>query len=119
MQRAKRHERNARECQCERLELRRLLVHAVAVEVQERWQAVPFKLFDGFETSAYIALDAGRVWGPSDVNLVGHALAGAALGLRGRHKSLQFDAALGLPIHKPDGFVTSTVAPYISATYGF
>jgi hemolysin activation/secretion protein len=81
--------------------------------------AMSFKFFGGIETSAYAALDAGRVWGPSDINLVGHALAGAALGLRGRHKSLQFDAGLGVPVHKPDGFITPAVAPYISATYGF
>jgi len=72
-----------------------------------------------FELSTYAALDAGRVWGPSDVNLVGHALVGAAVGLRGRHKNLQFDAALGAPIHSPDGFVTSSVAPYVSVSCGF
>ena len=72
-----------------------------------------------FELSIYAALDAGRVWGPSDVNLVGHALAGAAVALRGRHKNLQFDAALGAPIHSPDGFVTSSVAPYVSVSCGF
>ena len=77
------------------------------------------KRFEGLEVSTYAALDAGRVWGPSDVNLVGHALVGAAVGLRGRHKNLQFDAALGAPIHTPDGFVTSSVVPYVSATYGF
>lgn len=80
---------------------------------------VSLKRFEGFEISTYAALDAGRVWGPSDVNLVGHALVGAAVGLRGRHKNLQFDAALGAPIHSPDGFVTSSVAPYVSVTCGF
>jgi hemolysin activation/secretion protein len=78
-----------------------------------------FEGFGGIELSAYAALDAGRVWGPSDVNLVGHALVGAAVGLRGRHKNLQFDAALGAPVHTPFGFVTSSVVPYVNATYGF
>jgi hemolysin activation/secretion protein len=77
------------------------------------------KPIDGVDLSAYVALDAGRVWGPSDVNLVGHALAGSAVGVRGRYRSLRLDAAIGVPIHKPEGFVTASVAPYVSAILAF
>ncbi len=81
--------------------------------------ALPFRLIDGIETSGYAAFDAGRVWGPSAANLVGNALVGAALGVRAWRNHLQFDAALGVPVYKPDGFVTAAVTAYVSATYSF
>jgi hemolysin activation/secretion protein len=71
------------------------------------------------DASLYFGLDGGRVWGPSDVNLAGHYLAGAALGVRGRWRVLQFDLALAAPIVKPPGFKTSRLTPYASATYAF
>jgi hemolysin activation/secretion protein len=68
---------------------------------------------------AYVALDMGRVWGPSDEVLVGKKLAGMAIGLRAKVNGLQFDAALGTPLYKPDGFQTRRFTPYVSVTYGF
>ncbi len=74
---------------------------------------------EGVETALYFGLDYGHVWGPSDAILLGHDLAGAALGVRGRFKALQFDLALAAPVHKPEGFNTSRTSIYASATYGF
>ncbi|AOJ67009.1 peptidase S49 [Burkholderia ubonensis] len=54
--------------------------------------------FTGSE--AYVALDAGQVWG--DTYSAGRrSLAGGALGLRGGYKWLSYDVALGMPIRKP------------------
>jgi hemolysin activation/secretion protein len=69
--------------------------------------------------SVYVGMDAGRVWGPSAADLVGHALAGAALGLRGQWQSLQFDLALAAPVHRPEGFKTRPWSPYLSVTAAF
>jgi hemolysin activation/secretion protein len=74
---------------------------------------------EGVDGSLYLGLDAGRVWGPSDQNLPGHRLAGAALGLRTRFKALQFDIALATPIARPDGFRTERWNLYAGASYGF
>ncbi|MCB1888834.1 MAG: ShlB/FhaC/HecB family hemolysin secretion/activation protein [Rhodocyclaceae bacterium] len=60
-----------------------------------------------FPASAYLAIDAGRVDGPTAERLAGQTLAGAVLGLRGSWHDLQFDLFAGGPLHKPDGFDTS------------
>jgi hemolysin activation/secretion protein len=73
----------------------------------------------GVEASMYAGLDYGRVWGPSDVNLLGHNLAGAALGLRAKWKTLQFDLALATPLVMPEGFKTARTNLYASATCAF
>ncbi|MFP1915722.1 ShlB/FhaC/HecB family hemolysin secretion/activation protein [Lonsdalea quercina] len=62
----------------------------------------------------YLALDYGRVGGPGTRYLVGHQLAGSAVGLRGalwQHAS--YDVFAGVPLLKPDAFHTS------GATAGF
>lgn len=76
-------------------------------------------LIGGLNSQVYISVDLGRVWGPSDINLIGNKLAGAVIGLRGQWASLQFDAALGTPLYKPSGFKTRHVNPYIAVTYVF
>lgn len=81
--------------------------------------SIPVKLIGGVDTSAYIGIDFGRVWGPSAIALVGDQLTGAALGLRGGWKGLQFDLALGTPLHKPDGFRTDNWNAYLSASWAF
>ena len=73
----------------------------------------------GVDLSLYVGLDLGRVWGPSDINLRGRELAGAALGVRGKWQALQFDFALAAPIAKPEGFKTQRVSAYLSATCTF
>jgi hemolysin activation/secretion protein len=81
--------------------------------------STPLKIADGVETIAFIGIDLGRVWGPSEINLVGNRLAGAAFGLRGKWKSMQFDMSLATPLYKPAGFRTAPWSPYLSLTYAF
>jgi hemolysin activation/secretion protein len=73
----------------------------------------------GIDGSPYVGVDCGRVWGPSDVSLVGQDLAGAAMGVRGRFKALQFDVAVAAPLGKPARFHASPVDFYASTTYAF
>ena len=64
----------------------------------------------------YLALDAGHVSGPSAQYLLGQTLIGTALGLRGQVKlggNLSYDAFVGTPLRKPQGFQTA------KTTYGF
>lgn len=79
----------------------------------------PLTLVKGVGIQAYVGVDAGRVWGASDVYLIGTELAGAVVGVRGQWKGLQWDAALGTPLYKPEGFTTHNLNPYVSITYGF
>lgn len=77
--------------------------------------ATPLR-FASVDVSFYAGLDWGRVWGASDVSLLGHFMAG---GVRGKWKALQFDLALAAPIVMPDGFKTGRLNPYLSATHAF
>lgn len=56
----------------------------------------------------YLTTDCGRVDGPGTRDLVGHQLAGSALGVRGMLWGLfNYDLSAGLPLYKPQGFHTS------------
>ncbi|EGO65108.1 polypeptide-transport-associated domain-containing protein [Acetonema longum DSM 6540] len=63
----------------------------------------------------YTALDYGRITGPSTQYLLGKQLWGSAVGFRGamKHIPLQYDAFIGWPLNKPEGFETA------DQTYGF
>lgn len=62
----------------------------------------------------YLAADYGRVAGPGTRYLVGHQLAGSALGVRGSLLGrFSYDLFAGVPLYKPAGFHTS------GATAGF
>lgn len=61
----------------------------------------------GFAAAVYIALDAGRVDGPTAERLDGQSLVGGVLGLRGAWRRMQFDVFAGAPLHKPEHFDTS------------
>lgn len=67
----------------------------------------------------YLALDMGRVWGPSSGQLIGRHLAGVALGVRSQWRQFQFDAALAVPIAKPSGFRSARLSSYLSLSYVF
>lgn len=73
----------------------------------------------GFDSALYLGLDAGRVWGRSDVMLAGRWLAGAALGVRATWRGWQADVAIAAPLYYPKGFRTRGWSPYLSLTYGF
>ncbi|KAF6658484.1 ShlB/FhaC/HecB family hemolysin secretion/activation protein [Enterobacteriaceae bacterium EKM102V] len=56
----------------------------------------------------YLAADYGRVSGPGARDLVGHQLAGSAIGVRGSLWSrFSYDLFAGVPLFKPEGFHTS------------
>lgn len=79
----------------------------------------PLKLWDGLDITALLALDYGRVWGPSDVFLAGNRLAGLGLGLRGRAGSRQFEVTLATPLYRPRGFQSRRLNVYASLTQEF
>jgi hemolysin activation/secretion protein len=81
--------------------------------------SMPVNLIAGVDTQVYLGIDFGRVWGPSEVSLIGSKLAGTAIGVRGRWKALQMDASIGTPLYKPEGFKTQRWSPYVSLTYAF
>ena len=66
------------------------------------------------KAEVYLGIDAGRVWGHSDMYLLGRDLIGSVIGLRGTlFKNMQYDVFAGMPLYKPDGFKTD------SKTFGF
>jgi hemolysin activation/secretion protein len=82
--------------------------------------ATPVALADAMRHGAmFVALDMGRVWGPSDINLVGNKLAGAGVGLRGDISNLQFQLTLATPLRRPEGFRTRRWSAYASLSYAF
>lgn len=76
--------------------------------------------FPGTNQSIYFALDAGRVYGANQANLLGNSLAGAAIGMRGyMFKGAYYDVFVGRPLVKPEGFVTSETAGGFSLNYQY
>lgn len=67
----------------------------------------------------YAGIDYGVVAGPTSELLLGRHLAGAIVGLRGSAYGVAYDAFLGVPLHKPDGFRTATVAAGFRINYSF
>ena len=61
----------------------------------------------------YLGLDVGAVYGYGTEVYNGHAIAGAAIGLRGTLADASYDVFAAAPIIKPEGFHTPDV------TYGF
>ena len=55
----------------------------------------------------YLAIDHGRVSGPSAARVPNQHLTGSAIGLRGQIGPLQFDVFAGRPLQKPDNLQTS------------
>lgn len=58
-------------------------------------------------TEAFVALDSGRVSGPSARHLVGQSLTGTALGLRGAWRNLSYELLLATPVKQPEHFRTA------------
>lgn len=61
----------------------------------------------------YLGIDYGEVGGRSAQFLPGTRLTGAVIGLRGGYRGFFWDAFVGQPVSKPDGFLTA------NATAGF
>ncbi len=58
--------------------------------------------------SVYAGLDHGVVGGPTAERLVGRRLTGAVIGTRGNWQQLSWDAFVGWPLSRPDGFKASS-----------
>jgi hemolysin activation/secretion protein len=67
----------------------------------------------------YLALDHGRIGGPSSDLLVGKKLTGMAIGLRGGWKGLQYEIFVGHPLNKPDNFRASSTTGGFNLNYSF
>ena len=68
---------------------------------------------------AFLALDTGRVSGPSAQALVGRSLTGAAIGLRGAGNGITYEVLLASPVHKPEHFRTSKTNLAFHLAYSF
>lgn len=67
----------------------------------------------------YVGVDYGEVSGSSSAYLLGKALTGAVMGMRGGWRWVNYDIFTGTPLHKPDGFTTDSVASGFSASVSF
>lgn len=67
----------------------------------------------------FMALDTGRVSGPTADTLLGTSLTGAALGMRGRAGSFSYEITLGRPLSKPAGFTAkqTTMTAFLGAEF--
>ena len=86
--------------------------------LRNEW-TTPLKLVESIQSNLVLGFDIGRVFGPSDVSLVGRQLAGLAVGLRGRVGAMNFDVSWAHPLSAPSGFKTKSNSLYASATYAF
>lgn len=68
---------------------------------------------------AFLALDTGRVSGPSAAYLVGRSLAGVAIGLRGAGKGIAYEVLLATPLRKPEHFRTANTNLAFNLNYSF
>ena len=72
--------------------------------------AFPMKILCG---ELYLAADIGAVYGPGTDILVGRTIAGGAIGVRGNipagNTQLFYDAFVGVPFYKPDGYPTKSI----------
>ena len=73
----------------------------------------------GSDQHLYLALDHGRVSGPSANNLLGQRLTGFAVGMRGKWGPLQYDVFAGTPVRKPQGFRTANTTYGVSLNASF
>jgi hemolysin activation/secretion protein len=67
----------------------------------------------------YLGIDAGGVNGQSTEFLVGKALSGGVIGLRGNYRKLQYDVFVGAPLYQPSGFKTAETTAGFSLNLAF
>lgn len=73
----------------------------------------------GTGAELYAALDHGEVAGPTSALLAGQSLTGAAFGLRGALKNIQYDIFAGLPVRKPQLFRTANSVVGFAVTLSY
>jgi hemolysin activation/secretion protein len=76
-------------------------------------------LLSGKQLQFYSGLDIGSVGGASRQKLPGRKLAGAALGLRGKHKHTSYDFFASVPLHKPRDMQAPRLATGFSLSHQF
>lgn len=73
-----------------------------------------------WKSSIYANIDFGAVYGPSTDVLTGRFIAGTAIGMRGQFKSgLFYDAFVGMPLYKPEGYKTNHITAGFQAGFRF
>lgn len=73
-----------------------------------------------WKSSIYANIDLGAVYGPSTGVLTGRFIAGTAIGMRGQFKSgLFYDAFIGMPLYKPEGYKTNHITAGFQAGFRF
>lgn len=92
---------------------------ASALSAERGWLVRNEVSTDLIEQQIYLALDHGRVAGPSALSLVGQRLTGWALGLRSHLGPLNFDLFIGAPVRKPQGFRTANTTYGVSVSAQF
>ncbi len=73
----------------------------------------------GRAMEVYAGVDVGSVGGQSSKVLPGKTLAGAVVGVRGIWRGVSYDAFVGAPLKKPDGFETADVTVGAALSYSF
>ena len=69
--------------------------------------------------AVYAGIDHGQVDGPNDPNLIGKSLTGAVFGVRGGFFVFSFDAFIGCPLDRPEGFKTEQTTMGFQAALQF
>jgi hemolysin activation/secretion protein len=75
--------------------------------------------WSGAQASWVLAVDWGRVGGPSADLLPGRQLAGLAAGLRLRGRALHLELLVGTPLRAPEGFSSRALNAYATTTFVF
>jgi hemolysin activation/secretion protein len=68
----------------------------------------------------YLGLDWGKIKGPSTESAIATTLAGAAIGVKGSYKRMNYDLSVGIPLNSPDYYKgKNDLAFYGSLSYQF
>ncbi len=81
--------------------------------------SLPWPLGTAGQAEAFLGLDTGKVSGPSARYLVGTALTGAAIGLRGAWQGLSWEISLATPLRKPEHLQTPSTYLALQLAYTF
>ena len=91
---------------------------AVMAESGGYWRNELSSRIESLHSDIYLGVDTGAVYGPATEELLGHTLVGAVLGMRGDFPSgISYDAFIGCPLYKPDGYRTDRVTTGITLSW--
>lgn len=84
------------------------------------WRNELSSRIEPLHSDLYLGVDTGAVYGPATEDLLGHTIVGAVLGMRGDFSSsISYDAFIGCPLYKPDGYRTDRVTTGITLSWRF